>query len=121
MYMITALIGESAWTLTFQHPDGADKAYKSLDAFAPPPPMMNGGKLETLEIEDDFGLKVCLHEAPRAIQRSDCAKAFDGQSIIGLFQARAQGKLQAMAARDPQLSFLNGVAGQAAPIIRPSS
>lgn len=104
MYLVTALLGESAWTLTFQHPDKADLAFKALNSIGP-----SGGP--ALELEDDFGVKVSVRFPPKAVQRNDCSKSFDGQALLGLFQARAQGKLQAMAQKDPQLMFLNGGAG----------
>lgn len=100
MYLVTALLGESAWTMTFQNPDKADRAYNTLTSFRP--------DSAEVELEDDFGLKMLLRVPPKAIQRSDCAKAFDGQALLGLFNARAQGKLQAMVQKDPQMMFLNG-------------
>ena len=77
-----------------------------------------------VELEDDFGCKIHIAAEMQvsAVQRSEVDKVFDGQAIMGLFQARAQGKLNAMAQRDPQLMFLNSTPPAAANgIIRPAS
>lgn len=113
MFTITALIGNSNWSLTYKLPHDADKAYKALTA-----------KIGTIELEDDYGCKISISaDIPvLAVQRADVDKTFEGQCLMGLFQARAQGKLQAMAARDPQLMFLNSTPPVVANgIIRPAS
>lgn len=103
MHTVTALMGESNWTLTYKNPADADKAFKAIST--------RKSDDDKLELEDDFGCKIMIATNVKAIQRSDVEKAFDGQAIMGLFQARAQGKLNAMAQRNPQLMFLNAPTG----------
>lgn len=120
MYILTMQIGTSNWTFTYKEPSDADKAFKAVKKYQTAAHATVGA--EPLEMEDDFGLKAVINIPVDAVQLSNLEKCFEGQAIVGLFQARAQGKLQAMAQRDPQLMFLNANAGakpNGSGIIRP--
>ena len=122
MHNLTVLLGDGAtWTFLFREPSDADKVSKRVakakEAAVPE------GETNLIEIEDDFGAKATVTAGMiSAWQVSDLVKALEGQATVGLLQARAQGKLQAMAQRDPELMFLAGAHVAAPPngkIIRP--
>lgn len=116
MYNLTLLIGDgSTWTFLFKEPSDADKAGKAVAKAKEKDDAV-------VQVEDDFGAKATVTPSKiTAWQISDLSKALEGQATVGLLQARAQGRLQALAARDPELMFLHGSAA-AVPngkIIRP--
>lgn len=117
MHIISMLIGNATWLLNFKDPSDADKAYKKLAKFMVDPNPANS----ILELTDDFGITMTIAERPKAFQKSSAALNWDVQAMSGLFQARAQGKLNAMVQKDPQMMFLAGgtMGGDGPGIIHP--